>query len=193
VVVWCGKELDLKPNLSRPVPPCGTPARSSRCFRPGARNEAMTIERTDPPLEAAEREMLTAWLDWHRATLAHKCDGLSDAQLREQSSPPSQLSLLGLVRHMAEVDDPHDRGVRPTQRARRHGAGGHRRRHRRMTAPPVVGGPMPVRLGRGRCRMAAARSQISDRSVSEDNGSGPPDTSASTSRRATRVAETRRR
>lgn len=64
----------------------------------------MTIARTDPPLAAGEREMLTAWLDWHRATLAHKCDGLSDAQLRERSSPPSQLSLLGLVRHMAEVE-----------------------------------------------------------------------------------------
>ena len=48
--------------------------------------------------------MLTAWLDWHRATLEHKCAGLSDEQLREQSTPPSKLSLLGLVRHMAEVE-----------------------------------------------------------------------------------------
>jgi len=48
--------------------------------------------------------MLTAWLDWHRETLALKCAGLTDAQLRERSAPPSTLSLLGLVRHMADVE-----------------------------------------------------------------------------------------
>ena len=48
--------------------------------------------------------MLDAWLDWHRATLAVKCEGLTDDQLRERSVPPSGLSLLGLVRHMAEVE-----------------------------------------------------------------------------------------
>jgi len=51
-----------------------------------------------------EREMLRAFLDYHRATLAMKCDGLSDVDLRRQSMPPSALSLLGLVRHMAEVE-----------------------------------------------------------------------------------------
>ncbi|MFC0506945.1 DinB family protein [Micromonospora costi] len=64
----------------------------------------MTTERISPPLTGGEREMLRAFLDYHRATLALKCDGLSDEQLREQSSPPSTLSLLGLVRHMAEVE-----------------------------------------------------------------------------------------
>ncbi len=64
----------------------------------------MATERTEPPLEAGEREMLTAWLDYHRATLALKCDGLTDDQLRERSAPPSTLSLLGLVRHMADVE-----------------------------------------------------------------------------------------
>ncbi|MFF1867357.1 DinB family protein [Streptomyces sp. CB03911] len=48
--------------------------------------------------------MLRAFLDFHRATLAMKCDGLSDEELRRRSSPPSTLSLLGLVRHMAEVE-----------------------------------------------------------------------------------------
>ena len=62
------------------------------------------IERTDPPYEADERTMLNSWLDYHRATLALKCAGLSDAQLRTRSMPPSGLSLLGLVRHMAEVE-----------------------------------------------------------------------------------------
>jgi uncharacterized damage-inducible protein DinB len=61
-------------------------------------------ERTGPPLIAGEREMLRAFLDYHRATLAMKCDGLSDEDLRRRSMPPSALSLLGLVRHMAEVE-----------------------------------------------------------------------------------------
>ncbi|GAA3133299.1 DinB family protein [Streptosporangium carneum] len=64
----------------------------------------MTVERIGPPLIAGEREMLRAHLDYHRATLAMKCDGLSDEDLRRRSMPPSALSLLGLVRHMAEVE-----------------------------------------------------------------------------------------
>ncbi|MGH3332685.1 MAG: DinB family protein [Nocardioidaceae bacterium] len=64
----------------------------------------MTTERVGPPLIGDEREMLRAFLDFHRATLAMKCDGLSDEDLRRQSMPPSTLSLLSLVRHMAEVE-----------------------------------------------------------------------------------------
>jgi uncharacterized damage-inducible protein DinB len=64
----------------------------------------MTDERVDPPLEADERATLTAFLDYLRDTLALKCDGLTDDQLRERAAPPSNLSLLGLVRHMAEVE-----------------------------------------------------------------------------------------
>jgi uncharacterized damage-inducible protein DinB len=64
----------------------------------------MTVERSMPPLAAGEREMLEAWLELHRATLAVKCEGLTDSQLRERAVPPSTLSLLGLVRHMAEVE-----------------------------------------------------------------------------------------
>ena len=64
----------------------------------------MTPSRTDPPLEADERTTLTAFLDFQRATLALKCDGLTDDQLRERAVPPSSLSLLGIVRHMAEVE-----------------------------------------------------------------------------------------
>jgi uncharacterized damage-inducible protein DinB len=62
----------------------------------------MTVERVEPPLEAQERRMLNAWLDFHRDTLAVKCAGLTADQLRERAVPPSSLSLLGLVRHMAE-------------------------------------------------------------------------------------------
>jgi uncharacterized damage-inducible protein DinB len=62
----------------------------------------MTVERTEPPLAAQERQMLDAWLEFHRDTLAAKCDGLAGDQLRARAVPPSSLSLLGLVRHMAE-------------------------------------------------------------------------------------------
>lgn len=64
----------------------------------------MTIERTEPSVTADERTMLEGWLDFHRRTLALKCAGLDDAQLRTASVPPSELSLLGLVRHMADVE-----------------------------------------------------------------------------------------
>lgn len=62
------------------------------------------MHRPEPPLTGNERETLRTYLDFHRATLAMKCDGLDDDQLRRRSMPPSTLSLLGLVRHMAEVE-----------------------------------------------------------------------------------------
>ncbi len=51
-----------------------------------------------------ERPALQAWLDFHRGTLLHKCAGLTAEQLTERAVPPSRLSLLGLVRHMTEVE-----------------------------------------------------------------------------------------
>jgi uncharacterized damage-inducible protein DinB len=64
----------------------------------------VTVERIGPPLTGGERETLRAFLDYHRATLALKCEGLGDDDLRRRSMPPSTLTLLGLVRHMAEVE-----------------------------------------------------------------------------------------
>ncbi|MET8945957.1 DinB family protein [Streptomyces sp. NPDC004542] len=64
----------------------------------------MTIEREEPAQDADERTMLEGWLEYHRRTLAWKCEGLTDEQLRTASVPPSELSLMGLVRHMAEVE-----------------------------------------------------------------------------------------
>ncbi|MCX4529045.1 MULTISPECIES: DinB family protein [unclassified Streptomyces] len=61
-------------------------------------------QRTEPSTTANERDMLDGWLDYHRATLVWKCEGLADAQLRQAVLAPSELSLLGLVRHMAEVE-----------------------------------------------------------------------------------------
>jgi uncharacterized damage-inducible protein DinB len=60
--------------------------------------------RIGPPNAGSERDTLRAFLDYQRATLAMKCDGLTDEELRQQSMPPSALSLLGLVRHLAEVE-----------------------------------------------------------------------------------------
>ena len=48
--------------------------------------------------------MLEGWLDYHRDTLLHKCAGLTAEQLRTPSVEPSDLTLLGLVRHMTEVE-----------------------------------------------------------------------------------------
>ena len=63
-----------------------------------------STERVDPPRIADERSMLESWLDYWRASLLHKCAGLSDEQLTERSCPPSPMSLIGLVRHMTEME-----------------------------------------------------------------------------------------
>ncbi len=65
---------------------------------------APEITRQFVPDVAGERPMLEAWLEFHRQTLLHKCSGLTAEQLRDCAVPPSNLSLLGLVRHMAEVE-----------------------------------------------------------------------------------------
>jgi hypothetical protein len=61
------------------------------------RSENYPARRNEP-----ERNMLRDWLDWHRATLLRKCAGLDARRLARRAVPPSNLSLLGLVRHMSE-------------------------------------------------------------------------------------------
>ena len=62
-------------------------------------------KRISPPtLPASERESLEAWLEFHRATLLMKCEGLTPGQLVTASCPPSGLSLIGLVRHLTGVE-----------------------------------------------------------------------------------------
>jgi hypothetical protein len=63
-----------------------------------------TSERIEPPFVNDERAMLESWLEFHRTTLLMKCEGLDDAGLRQRSVPPSSLSLLGLVRHLTDVE-----------------------------------------------------------------------------------------
>jgi Protein of unknown function (DUF664) len=60
--------------------------------------------RPEPPYAAGERTLLEGFLDWQRATLLLKCAGLTADQLVERACPPSTLSLLGLVRHLSEVE-----------------------------------------------------------------------------------------
>lgn len=59
--------------------------------------------RQDPPAAAPEKEMLEAFLDYHRATLLCKVDGVSDEDLRKPGTP-SGVTLLGLVKHLADVE-----------------------------------------------------------------------------------------
>ena len=51
-----------------------------------------------------ERAVLVEYLEHYRATLELKCEGLDAEQLATRSVPPSTLSLLGLVRHLAKVE-----------------------------------------------------------------------------------------
>jgi Protein of unknown function (DUF664) len=60
-----------------------------------------TVERIEPPYRADERARFDSWLDFHRATLLLKCAGLTGRQLVERPVASSELSLLGLLRHMA--------------------------------------------------------------------------------------------
>jgi uncharacterized damage-inducible protein DinB len=65
---------------------------------------APTVQRREPDLVADERASVEQWLDHHRSTLLTKCAGLTAEQLKRRAVPPSRLSLLGLVRHMVEVE-----------------------------------------------------------------------------------------
>ena len=60
--------------------------------------------RVRPTYVLDERELLDGWLEFHRATLLVKCEGLDDTQRRARPIPTSDLSLHGLVRHMAETE-----------------------------------------------------------------------------------------
>lgn len=61
-------------------------------------------ERPEPPYGGDERATLIGFLEFQRATLEWKCDGLSDQELRQRSISTSAMSLLGLVRHLADVE-----------------------------------------------------------------------------------------
>jgi uncharacterized damage-inducible protein DinB len=61
--------------------------------------------RIEPAMEGlAEREMLEGWLEFHRATMLLKAEGVDDHGRKARPVGTSKLSLHGLVRHMAEVE-----------------------------------------------------------------------------------------
>jgi len=60
--------------------------------------------RPSLPLVGDEREILTGYLEWHRATFGLKCEGLTAAQLSTRAVPPSGMSLHGMARHLAAVE-----------------------------------------------------------------------------------------
>src|SRR6266550_2513123 len=60
--------------------------------------------RPEPETTGDERATLTGFLDYHRGTLEWKCAGLTPEQLARRAIAPSTLSLLGLVRHLADVE-----------------------------------------------------------------------------------------
>ncbi len=66
--------------------------------------DVFATDRQEPAYAGPEQVQLESWLDYHRDTLLRKCDGLSAEQLKTRSCEPSTLTLLGLVRHMAEVE-----------------------------------------------------------------------------------------
>ena len=65
---------------------------------------APAVERPDGSLTAPEHELLQGYLDFYRTTLLFKCAGLTAEQLAERPSAPSNLSLLGLIRHLTKVE-----------------------------------------------------------------------------------------
>jgi hypothetical protein len=69
----------------------------------------MWIDPDDDPRETEvdaddERGVLLDYLRYYRLTLEMKCAGLDAEQLARRSVPPSTMSLLGLIRHLAEEE-----------------------------------------------------------------------------------------
>ncbi|HEY3337126.1 MAG TPA: DinB family protein [Propionicimonas sp.] len=65
---------------------------------------APAVTREDFPLDLPQRQALTAFIAWHRQTLLWKVSGLTGEQLASRAVPSSGLTLLGILRHMAEVE-----------------------------------------------------------------------------------------
>lgn len=68
------------------------------------RTPEMIDTRTDPPFMAGERESLEAWLELYRNTLPLKVGGLTAEQLCREAVPPSTLTVVGVVRHLSDVE-----------------------------------------------------------------------------------------
>src|SRR5690606_21860193 len=76
----------------------------------------MWIDPSEDPREQlqpgdSEKATVTGYLEAYRLTLKMKCEGLTPEQMATRSVPPSDLSLLGMVRHMARVEHKWFRSV----------------------------------------------------------------------------------
>lgn len=58
----------------------------------------------DFPTTGTERELLVGFLEYYRSVFARKAEGVDDAAARTATCPPSDLTITGLVRHMADVE-----------------------------------------------------------------------------------------
>jgi uncharacterized damage-inducible protein DinB len=63
------------------------------------------VPRTDPDLRGDELTLLSQFLDFHRATLVQKVADLSAEQLRTRAVPSSEITLAGMLKHLALVED----------------------------------------------------------------------------------------
>lgn len=60
--------------------------------------------RTNGPMTGGERAVLDHWLDLYRDTILLKIAGLDAEQLTRRAVPPSSMSLIGVVRHLTQVE-----------------------------------------------------------------------------------------
>jgi hypothetical protein len=60
--------------------------------------------RNEPPYDGDERATLGGYLDFQRATVAWKLDGLSDADLGRSFLPSRETTLGGVVKHLIDVE-----------------------------------------------------------------------------------------
>lgn len=63
------------------------------------------MDRVSPAPDAGELESLTSFLDFQRATIVRKVEGLDDAAAGRRAVPPSTLTLAGLVKHLSLVEE----------------------------------------------------------------------------------------
>lgn len=62
-------------------------------------------ECPEPDQVGNERELLEQFLDYLRAVIIRKLEGLAKAEAGRSASPPSDLTISGIVKHLARVED----------------------------------------------------------------------------------------
>jgi len=65
---------------------------------------APAVERAFAPDEGDEATLLSAFLEFHRETLLWKCSGLTGDQLAQRPVSTTGMSLVGLLRHLTDVE-----------------------------------------------------------------------------------------